>query len=98
VDFTGIREALRQKPPQVLHCQCCGEPYERGRFRCCAPPKGMASQNWLARFCKPISRGGCGRCPMHCRCLGEPEKPPATEFQAFLQRMRDELSARRQGR
>jgi hypothetical protein len=58
----------RLQPRPMRRCVCCGERYERGRFRCCAPPNGMASQVWLSWTCPPPSHGGCGCCPRHCAC------------------------------
>lgn len=72
---------------QTLYCYCCHETYRRGEFRCCAPPKNMASDRWLALTCPPVSEGGCGKCAKHCQCpsraarLGEgPLKELAKRF------------------
>lgn len=61
------------KPSQVFHCVCCGEPYEKGKFRCCAPPKNMRSDFWLERFCHCDLCAGpdkstSGKCPRHHKC------------------------------
>ncbi len=53
----------------MLTCYCCGEEYERGKFRCCAPPKGTPSQVWLGQHCgkcRPTPEST--RCPRHCTC------------------------------
>jgi hypothetical protein len=55
------------KPRPMLRCCCCGEVYERGRFRCCAPPNGMKSEKWLELAC-PMPPRGCGKCAKHCAC------------------------------
>lgn len=52
----------------TLRCMCCKTRYIRGSFRCCAPPGGMASHNWLAMSCPMPANGGCGKCAKHCEC------------------------------
>src|SRR5581483_1519410 len=52
----------------LRRCCCCGEQYERGKFRCCAPPNGMRSDVWLAGSCPMPDHGGCGKCAKHCQC------------------------------
>lgn len=58
----------RLAPKATLRCQCCGETYERGSFKCCAPPVGIPSNVWLGRCCNKDA-GGCGKCPKHCECV-----------------------------
>jgi len=53
---------------RTLTCYCCGDHYPYGEWRCCAPMGGMASHEWLAKYCAPVKEGGCGKCPRHCRC------------------------------
>ncbi len=57
------------KPVQFLYCYCCHQAYVRGKFKCCAPPSGMASHTWLEQFCNvEVSAGKfCRRCP-RCGC------------------------------
>ncbi len=52
-----------------LHCYCCGREYERGKFRCCAPPKNMASHSWMGQWCRVELEPGkfCNKCP-RCGC------------------------------
>lgn len=52
--------------PQMLVCYCCRERYQRGKFRCCAPPTDMKAHRWLELRCTV-----CKKCPRHCHC----EKP-----------------------
>ena len=61
----------------TLHCYCCGDQYERGKFKCCAPPAGMASRFWLEKFCYVCGTETRGKCPKHCTCP-KPEKVPVT--------------------
>jgi hypothetical protein len=60
----------------TLMCYCCGEAYERGQYRCCAPPKNMSSHAWLARHCKQCvpnnPHGSRSHCPRHCTCPKAP--------------------------
>ncbi len=59
-------------PKQTLHCYCCGEPYERGKYRCCAAPPNMSSHAWLASHCRQCTNDPLRtHCPKHCTC------PPA---------------------
>lgn len=53
----------------TLTCYCCGHSYERGHFKCCAPPTGMASHKWLEQFCRVQLAPGkyCNKCP-RCGC------------------------------
>ncbi len=53
----------------MLHCYCCGAQYERGKFQCCAAPKGMASHTWLEKWCRVEIEPGkkCNSCP-RCGC------------------------------
>jgi len=60
-----------------VFCYCCGATYELGRFICCAPPNGMASHQWLEKFCHVCGTQTRGKCPKHCTCP-KPEKPPVT--------------------
>jgi len=53
---------------QRLHCMCCHEIYERGSFKCCAPPSGMRSDKWFEMRCPSPKDGGCGKCAKHCQC------------------------------
>ncbi len=54
--------------PITLHCFCCRRPYQRGRFKCCAAPTGMASHKWLDRWCRVVVNDKpCGKCP-RCGC------------------------------
>lgn len=53
---------------KTLHCYCCGESYDRGHFRCCSPPAGMASHVWLEKFCHVCGTPTRGKCPKHCTC------------------------------
>lgn len=58
---------LTEPPPKkFLVCYCCRAVYQRGHFRCCAPPNGMLSHHWREKFCTV-----CRKCPNHCAC----EKP-----------------------
>lgn len=57
-----------------FHCYCCGEIYERGHFRCCAAPSGMASHAWLELRCPTPNEGGCGKCAKHCRCPSKAQR------------------------
>ncbi len=64
----------------TLTCYCCGESYERGRYRCCAPPNGLASHVWLGQYCRE-----CAKCPKHCLCATKqprqtPLRPPLAEL------------------
>lgn len=95
IDIPALREHFRRRPPQMLHCLCCGERYERGRFRCCAPPAGMKPHHWLLQHCKAKEAGGCGKCARHCVCGGAREQAPVSEFAQWLEQMRQELSTRR---
>lgn len=61
--------ARRDAAPLMLHCMCCHEVYERGHFRCCAPPAGLASHVWSAKFCLT-----CEKCPTHCHCVMRRER------------------------
>jgi hypothetical protein len=60
----------------TLHCYCCGEPYERGKYRCCAAPPNMASHVWLSKHCRQCvpegERETRSHCPKHCTCPREP--------------------------
>jgi hypothetical protein len=58
---------------QELTCMCCRARYQRGKFRCCAPPNGMASHEWLSLTC-PMAPNGCGRCALHCQCPNKAER------------------------
>ncbi len=60
---------MREK--NTLHCYCCGDAYERGHFKCCAPPSGMASHTWLEQFCVKCGTPTRRNCPKEA-------KPPAT--------------------
>lgn len=87
VDFGAIREDLEGKPPQLLHCYCCGETYPRGRFRCCAAPNGMPSHEWAEQSCT-----GCKRCRRHCGCQGAPV--PVTSLAEWLERAKGAVAHR----
>jgi len=86
--------AAKCQPRQTLHCQCCGASYERGSFRCCAPPSGMASHVWLARACKPVKQGGCGKCYAHCTC---PDKASRVQRDQPIDRLAASLLDRLKG-
>ena len=61
----------------TLHCYCCGEPYERGQFRCCAAPANGDSSGWLEKHCHVCANDPKRlrtKCPRHCTC---PKKPLA---------------------
>ena len=60
--------AKRAAGKRTLRCQCCGDAYVVGHFKCCAPQAGMASHKWLAIACRKIEDGGCGKCFRHCTC------------------------------
>lgn len=74
------------KPPVMLRCFCCAQSYERGRYRCCAPPNNMSGAAWLAQHCKACSNDPTGLrtvCPRHCTC-----KKPAggsVDFGTFVE-------------
>lgn len=65
----------------TLTCYCCGQRYERGKYRCCAAPPNMASHNWLAKHCRQCVGGDPLRshCPRHCTC----PKQPVLSFEGF---------------
>ncbi len=75
------------REPQTLHCYCCKEPYERGHFRCCAPPGDTKAYRWREQFCTL-----CRKCPRHCVCekrevetpLVAPPKLDMTRLAAIL--------------
>ena len=77
----------------TLTCYCCGESYERGHFRCCAPPTGTPSHVWMGqhcKVCKPTPERT--RCPRHCTCAARspttpPVKPLAPLMHDFLERL-----------
>jgi hypothetical protein len=52
-----------------MRCQCCGQPYRRGAFRCCAAPG--RSDRWLEAHCAT-----CRKCPRHCACNEREPDPP----------------------
>lgn len=60
--------------PRTLRCMCCKVLYRRGEFRCCAPPKGMASHVWLGLTCPMPDQGGCGKCARHCQCPSKADR------------------------
>ena len=57
-------------------CYCCGGSYPWGEWRCCAPPVGMRSEIWMARYCAPVEKGGCGKCERHCGCVKPVRETP----------------------
>lgn len=59
---------MSEKPKTTLRCMCCKTFYERGHFKCCAPPQNMGSSAWLEMACKRREDGGCQRCYRHCQC------------------------------
>lgn len=61
-------------------CYCCGTKYERGKWRCCAPPKNMASHVWLERWCRGCGPANARRCPRHCTCGGAIQERPLSDF------------------
>lgn len=76
--------ARRQLPttPATFRCYCCGASYERGKFECCAPPKGMAAHKWR----ELTDHAGCGRCWRHCVCANKQDRVPkgrVLEWQRF---------------
>ncbi len=86
----------------ILTCYCCGERYERGMFRCCAPPKGTPSHVWLGQhctICRPSPERT--RCPRHCICevrtpiergirpLAELAEQAAARLLSLRERLRD---------
>lgn len=63
----------------TLHCYCCGEAYEKGKYRCCRPPTNMTAASWLAKHCKQCSGDPTGlrtHCPKHCTCPKAPILTP----------------------
>jgi len=52
-----------KKEPQFFICYCCRTRYQRGHYRCCAPPAGMKSHYWRERRCTT-----CQKCERHCIC------------------------------
>jgi hypothetical protein len=71
-----------------LRCMCCKTRYRRGEFRCCAPPNGMASRNWLAMGC-PDPPKGCGKCAKHCVCPNREQRlgPLAELARSFMEKL-----------
>jgi hypothetical protein len=67
---------LRRAMSGMLRCACCGQPYPRGQWRCCAAPNGMKWENWRALWCDDCPNpnleeevpSGKSRCPRHCGC------------------------------
>lgn len=88
IDFDALRDGLRRREPQMLQCYCCGERYERGRYRCCQPPNGMPSHEWAEQWCSPKNAGGCGKCPRHCECRGRKRMASVTDLNEWLARVK----------
>jgi hypothetical protein len=79
---------------QRLHCMCCRELYERGNFRCCAPPSGMKSEKWLEMFCPDVKAGGCGKCPKHCQCPNKAQRLGDGPLKELAKKFMDSLGNR----
>ncbi len=81
----------------TLRCYCCGGSYERGHFRCCAPPNNMASHVWMTQWCRvEISPGKfCNKCP-RCGC-GHRTAPTITGGEIGFSTVADILPERTRG-
>lgn len=71
-DAVILKRLAQQR--QTLTCYCCRDTYQRGSFRCCAPPKNMNSSHWREMRCPDPKEGGCGKCPRHCQCPSKKER------------------------
>ena len=85
-DAVRLRSSTK---PATLSCQCCGVRYERGKFVCCAPSKGMLSHNWFALSC--WGEGGCGKCVRHCVCPDKAERIGAGPLRQLAARVASEF-------
>jgi hypothetical protein len=77
----------------MLTCYCCGEPYERYRWRCCKAPKGTPPHVWLGMHCTrcaPVPEQA--RCPRHCTC-GVDRQPLQRPFRPLAE-LAEQVAAR----
>lgn len=66
-DAVVLRGLAQQR--QMFYCFCCREIYQRGSFRCCAPPHGMTSSKWRELRCPE-----CSKCARHCQCPSKAQR------------------------
>jgi hypothetical protein len=78
--IADVRDRLAAENPKwgnrpTFHCACCGQAYPKGEWRCCGPPGGMTSANWMTMWHDECPNGdptaagkGKARCPYHCGC------------------------------
>jgi len=87
-----------EKKRQMLTCFCCGTIYEKGHYRCCAPPANVTPAAWLARHCHKCAgdpKRLRSNCPNHCTCPKEPVSG-VENFGAFREsKLAAELAARK---
>ena len=64
------KSAPTKKAVKTLRCTCCGTGYQRGEWKCCSPPSGMANHEWIEQWCEkePGRSQEFRRCPKHCEC------------------------------
>lgn len=75
-----------------LTCYCCKSTYERGKFRCCAPPSNMRPHYWRAQFC-----AACNKCPHHCLCVDRVMRDSTLKVRNEMEPLR-KLAAEFQGK